>query len=142
MNAAFSDDELTEQVRGLPKLVELWRLFHAHCEMLCNRINATLYCFALDICLKTWQQEQILRVHGHLFAKKADGRMRCTKGPVINFQGVQPHITKFVFSRCSRGWAGAYYVAAPRVGSLYTAGSLGRNADFPVNPSWIFSMVE
>ena len=58
------------------------------------------------------------------------------------FQGVNPWRTPFAMNRTSQGWAGAYYTLAPKVGSVVTGGSIERNLDFPVNPEWIFSLVE
>ena len=35
-----------------------------------------------------------------------------------------------------------YYVLAPKYGSVWTGGSIERNLDFPVNPEWVFHLVE
>ena len=82
-------------------------------------------------------------MHGHLYLKKATGNMRCRSDSALTFQGVKPHHSAWLEgARLSKGWAGAYYVTAPKQGTLYTSGNLERNADFPVNPQWIFGMLE
>ena len=142
LGAALSDEELTQEVRKLPVVMAKCRLFGRHCELLANRLTAPFCAWAVEICLKTWRQEQTLRLHGHVFVKKHDRRMRCESEPALSFEGSIPHCVAYVMGRPATGWAGAYYVLAPKLGSVQTGGTLDRNLDFPVNPEWVFSMVE
>ena len=64
--------------------------------------------------------------------------MRCEDPRVLWFEGCRPHSTQYVMTRAASGWVGAYYVLAPKKGSLSQSGSIERNLDFPVNPEWIF----
>ena len=76
------------------------------------------------------------------FMKENESRMRCQHAAAIMFQGGMPFATPFVMNRPSNTWAGAYYTLAPKVGSVCTGGNIEPNLDFPVNPEWVFSLVE
>ena len=80
LQAALPVDVLTSQIKELPRVVELWSLFGLYCQGFANRCEATLYCYTLEVCLKTWQQEGKLRVHGHLYMKKT--RVTCDAGRI------------------------------------------------------------
>ena len=40
------------------------------------------------------------------------------------------------------GWSGAYYVQAPKIGSLFRHGSKCPFEDYPVSGRWIFQLVQ
>ena len=114
LDASLSDDELTKEVRKLPVVIEKCRSFGEHCQSLANKLTAASYACSVEICLSTWRKEQVLRLHGHFFAKSYVSRMRCERGPTLMFEGSIPHNTAFVMSKPTKGWAGAYYTTAPK----------------------------
>ena len=142
VHPALTDDELSAEVRKLPLVEDICKRFDEHCQNLCTTLEASQYACSVEICLSTWRKDNELRLHGHLFAKSPGGRMRCTTVALLDFEGCKPHMTNYVMSRTAKGWAGAYYVCAPKAGSIMNGGSLQRNVDFPVNPEWVFHLVE
>ena len=142
LSTLTSDDELAKDVRQLPEVVDVCRRFDEHGSALANKAYAGHFAWSVEICLKTWRKENLLRLHGHLFIKSNEGRMRCGDRSLLTFEGCVPHHTNFVFNRQAKGWAGAYYTLAPKLGSVQTGGSLERNVDFPVNPDWVFNLVQ
>ena len=68
--------------------------------------------------------------------------MRCQDRRMLWFEGSRPHNTAFVLHKPRAGWIGAYYVLAPKNGSISWGGCMERNVDFPVNPEWVFTLVE
>ena len=44
--------------------------------------------------------------------------------------------------RHAGSWAGAYYVQAPKTGTIFTAGNVKAYTSYPVNPEWVMNMVQ
>ena len=138
-------DELSEHARQLPEVQQLWKDFGAFVERLCADLHAPNWACCLEICLVTFDQEQRLRIHAHLFMRNEVQQIRCECRRMISYRGTHPHMKDTLWGKkLSKGssWAGAYYCLAPKVGSVFRNGSVQRFRDFPVDPSWIFNMVE
>ena len=67
---------LVEFAQKLPAAQELCTAFKLHSEQLSELLGATAHCFGVEICLDTWSSEGILRLHGHLFLKHSDKKLR------------------------------------------------------------------
>ena len=135
---------LVEFAQKLPAAQELCTAFKLHSEQLSELLGATAHCFGVEICLDTWSEESILRLHGHLFLKHSDKKLRAQNKKPLFFRDSEPHLkTQLWGKQCSRGnWAGAYYCLAPKLGALFQGGSVKPFKDFPVSPEWIFNLVE
>ena len=70
LSGALSDEDLTKAVRQLPALKEKCKLFGEHCACLANRIAASGHAWCVEICLKTWRQQQRLRLHSHFLQRR------------------------------------------------------------------------
>ena len=62
------------------------------------------------------------------------------------FKLSQPHkscnVHGFCTNRGSGGFAGMYYVTAPKIGSMLTYSSLKPFREYPVSAEWIFNMIQ
>ena len=139
----LTDNQLTEHVRELPEAQALWQDSLTFAETLSTLFRAQSWCACLEICLKTFREQQELRVHLHVYLK-SDNRMRCQDQKQLQFQNTLPHIRDSLWGRkvAKANWAGAYYCLAPKLGSVYSHGTACRFHDFPVDPQWIFNMIE
>ena len=106
---------LVEFAQKMPAVQELCTAFKLHSEQLSELLGATAHCFGVEICLDTWSEESILRLHGHLFLKHSDKKLRAQNKKPLMFRDSEPHLkTQLWGKQCSRGnWAGAYYCLAP-----------------------------
>ena len=140
----LTTDALTEHVRESPEAKALWKEFKGYAESLEKELHATAWACCLEICLKTWQEQKELRVHLHLYMKSENQQLRCESVRRLRFRYTDPHLRETLWGRkvARANWAGAYYCLSPKRGSVYRHGSLERFVDFPVDPSWIFNMIE
>ena len=92
----------------------------------------------------TWEKEGQLRLQGHLSLKSDATQNRCEDQARLSFMSVGPHVRGSLWGRnCSRcHWAGAYYILAPKFGAVFRGGSVRRFHDVPVNPDWVFNIIE
>ena len=100
------------------------------------------YACCLEICVKTFEQEKLLRLHAHVFMRSQVRRIRSGNRVRLRFKDSDPHLmdTLWVKKSSRSNWAGAYYCLAPKLGLLYQCGSVERFRDFPIDPSWVLHM--
>ena len=140
----LTTDQLTEHVREMQETQTLWKAFLAFAEQLAVELHAPSWACCLEICLRTFEEEKQLRLHAHLFLKSEVQQIRCESSKKLRFMFTDPHLRDTLWGRkvAKANWAGAYYCLAPKLGSVVRHGSIRRFRDFPVDPSWIFNMVE
>ena len=93
--------------------------------------------------MQTWTARTGLRVHFHAYFRK-EAKMHSQQGEVFLFRGCLPHKVDHALSwvtRTQSGFGALYYILAPKIGSVRTASSKVAFTGFPVNPSWIASLV-
>ena len=85
-----------------------------------------------------------LRVHAHMFLKKDSDKFRVRSSSYFEWRGSAPHRTNDVWCRSlsRQPWAGLYYLTAPKKGMILCSSSIQPFRGFPVNPEWIFNLVE
>jgi hypothetical protein len=140
----YSEDQITEYVDELSCVDEICHRFQLHSKALADRCHVSSWACGVEICFRTWEEKGQLRLHGHLFMRGDRSRVRCEDQEALSFMSVLPHLRDTLWgkatSRCC--WAGAYYTLAPKIGAIHRGGPLKPNHDFPVNPDWIFGMIE
>ena len=136
--------QLSAHVAAMPEAETLWKAFREFTEQLASELQTPLFACCLELCMKTWEDEKLLRVHSHLFLKREEGLLRCSNARLLRFLYTDPHLKDTLWGRkiAKANWAGAYYCLAPKIGSVFTHSSFRRFRDFPVDPSWIFNLVE
>ena len=48
------------------EFVALWMEFKTHCEELSDCLGVAHHAFSLELCVDTWEQDSVVRVHGRL----------------------------------------------------------------------------
>ena len=137
-------NELSSYVEKTDQARNIWTAFKKHSEHLAKKLHATYWTCCLEICLRTFQEENEVRLHAHLFLKSEGDQIRCEDSRLLLFLFTSPHVKDMLWGkRVSRSnWSGAYYCLAPKLGSIFRDGSIRRFRDFPIDPSWVFNMVE
>ena len=136
--------QLTAYVQGLPEAEALWTAFSSYAHDLAADLHAPSYACCLEICLKTFEQEKLLRLHAHVYMRNEVQEVRSEHQARLRFKHSDAHLKDTLWGKktARSNWAGAYYCLAPKLGSLYQRGSVERFKDFPVDPSWVFNLVE
>ena len=144
VTATSSEEQMVEHLRTMSCVLNLWQDFTAFSEDLADKLHAPFWACCLEICSKTWQKEQMLRLHGHLFLKCQTGKLRCQDQKCLRFRDSSPHQSDTLWGKktARSNWAGAYYVLSPKSSSILRKGSVEPFLDFPVNPEWVFNMIE
>ena len=108
------------------------------------RLGAQDYCVCLELCTRSWKEEQTIRLHAHL-AFVARDRMTITIGEASKgyflgsrFQATQEQAGR----RRALGWSSFYYVQAPKIGHLFDWGTKYPYDDYPVNADWVWQLVQ
>ena len=136
--------QLTAYVRALPEAKALWTAFSLYGRDLAVDLHAPAYACCLEICMKTFEQEKVLRLHADVYMRNEVQEIRTENQLRLRFKHADPHLKDILWGKktARSNWAGAYYCLAPKLGSLYQCGSVERFKDFPVDPSWVFNKVE
>ena len=145
VGADATPDQLSEHVRQMAEVQVLWKLFLAFSDKLATDLHVPNWACCLEICLKTYEEKKELRLHAHLFLRSEVQTIRCESARRLHFLYSDPHLKDTLWGKkVAKGanWAGAYYCLAPKLGSVERYGSIQRFRDFPVDPSWVFNMVE
>ena len=135
---------LTEYVQGLDGVDQLCSALKDFGKAVAEHLRAQSWACCMELCLRTFEDERVLRLHAHVFLRQESEKMRCEDQRLLRFLGGDPHVVETIWGkRVRRGnWAGAYYCLAPKHGSLFRYAPLVPFRDFPVDPGWVFNMIE
>ena len=101
--------------------------------------------WSLELCTRTWLEECRVKVHAHMSLGFG------TKNAVVlddtwTFLGSAPFDSRpnggGSFSRIRNHSSGCFYLQAAKVGKICSEGSHQPYSDYPVNPLWIFSLLQ
>ena len=123
----------------------LWVAFKEHCERLSDLLGAAHHAFSLELCMRSWEEEGVLRVHGHLYLSSGSDKMKLARGSLAAFKDSVPnksHKVAALNNRACSGFAGCYYLLAPKIGLIRNHSNCAAYRDFGVSPEWITNMVQ
>ena len=148
-------EALQEWCKHQPPIRKLWaRLCTGVCGIR-KEISLTGTTLALEICLKTWAEQHVVRLHAHLVLDfkyvqdrtdllflKLEGVMPTDiqndeSSPFLNNAGKRRSGKRGQKSDCCH-----YYSQIPKRGSLWTSTDRPAHTQFHVKPSWILQLVE
>ena len=117
--------QLTAYVQALPQAKALWTAFSSHACDLAGDLRAPAYACCLEISLRSFEKEKLLRLHGHLYMRNEVQEIRSENQVRLRFKHCDPHSKDTLWGKktARSNWAGAYYCLAPKLGSLYQFGS-------------------
>ena len=136
--------KLTEHVREKPEAQTLRNAFLEFAEALAAQLHAPSLACCLEICLWTFDEQKQLRMHLHWYLQSEVQQLRCESIRTLRFKYSDPHLQDTLWGEKinKANWADAYYCLAPKRGSLFSHGSTRPFLDFPIDPGWIFNMIE
>ena len=99
---------------------------------------------SLELCTRTFDKGSI-RIHLHACFVSQTARMQKMELSAMKIFGSGPHLSAESATRQHRRRAAQhsamYYVLAPKIGSLFTYGTMRPHHEFEVNAEWIWSLV-
>jgi len=99
---------------------------------------------SLEICPETYMASRAVRMHAHMFIYRAK-RFRIRHAADVMFLSSVPHKSQaqgaFCRARSASAAAGIYYLRCPKVGCLFSDGTLVPHVDFQVQPAWIWNLL-
>ena len=137
--------QVVEHLQQAPRLQALWEELTSFCTRLADLLGARSFAFSLELCVETWMEDSLVRVHGHAYFTSEGGKMRLARAAHASFKNSAPfksHKLAALSHRNCSGWSGCYYIMAPKVGSIKTFSSVRPYKDFAVSPEWITGMVQ
>ena len=132
-------------LKGNDRFKELWQDFKVFVEGLSDVLCASAHAFSLEMCPDSWSEDGVVRVHGHAYFNSDRVKMRLSRHSHASFKNALPnksHRVAALNHRNCSGWAGCYYLMAPKIGVVLCCGSLRPYKDFGVTPEWIMNLVQ
>ena len=138
--------EVAHRVRNSSACKQLWAEFCAMCEKSARALVHICWASCFEICMSTLIKERKIRVHGHFYLRREQGRIDLRGlDSFFDFRGVSPRFSEYLRAHsrsCSASWQGAFYCQAPKIGALFSAGDIEPFTKYPVNADWIFTLVQ
>ena len=122
----------------------LWSSFREFISKLADLLDAPTAAAAMELCVESWTNDNVCRVHGHGYFSSDSQKLKLSRGALAAFRGGLPHKSHKVQAlgnRACSGWAGCYYVLAPKIGQVRSWSMVRPYKDFPVSPEWIMGLV-
>ena len=147
------DDSTTESslcgaLRAQEEVKDFWRACLRHVQAMLCTLGGHKYSACLEVCLGTWSESGVLRLHMHVCVEAAaSGQLALPSVADLVFLGVPPQISgkgKWNTTRLRRSCAGSahYYCQAPKRGQLFMERTTQAFSEFPVNPEWVTSLLQ
>ena len=139
-------EEVCEQLRQHEGVLQLWAEFKKKVECWKDEFFLSSVAFCMELCTHTLESEGIIRVHFHAFFR-SNSRIKIERGRAVSFKKSEPFKSGNVMggSRSARGSgtnAGMYYLQAPKIGSIFTSGTIIPFKDYLVSGEWIMNLVQ
>ena len=139
-------DELCGALRQHEGVLQLWAAFKKRVEGWKDAFFLSSVAFCMELCTHTLESEGIIRVHFHAFFRN-NSRIRIHRGRDVAFRGCEPFKSDKVMggTRSIRGPgtnAGMYYLQAPKIGAIFTSGTVLPFKDYLVSGEWIMNLVQ
>lgn len=138
-----SVDDLCSWLQLHTSVKSLWADLQANVQKCVTDLRLDSWSVCLEVCTQSWA-EGVLRLHGHAFMKLNHGRFYMPHKDYLSFRGAEAHRSLSVFgqqARASIGFAGHYYVTAPKVGQVCHASNVKAFVDYQVAPFWVWNLV-
>lgn len=138
-------DSLVEELKRQPCVTQLWEKVQELFEQVAKTAGASRWSGSLELCTRTWTQEERVQLHVHLFLESGSRAMTVYSRDKLRFMDAWPFkANEFKAGRgansSKHAGAGHYYCAAPKVGKLYWRSTHEPYVDYPINSMWISNM--
>ena len=145
LNRSDVFDRVVLDLRERPRARQLWDALEKHALEWQHRFQADNMVWSLEVCPTDWSTRGMLRLHIHVFMKFRN-KMTIRKGEALSFMGTVPFRSITPAGSEVRKWAGGaaamYYVTAPKVGSIWSGGTVLPYKDFHVAGEWVMQLVQ
>ena len=138
--------ELVDELRATDQVKQLWTDFQFVCKTAASYLNDITWTCCFEVCMQTYEKERKLRIHGHLFLRRPNSKI-VLRGmeEMLKFHDTTPkpaeHLNKHTRSAAA-SWQGAFYCQCPKIGSVFSAGTIQPFTGYPVNGDWVFTLVQ
>ena len=141
---SLSSDDVAAILRENAELVAAWKRARHEVGGLAHTLQASSYAMCFELCTRTWNSRQEVRVHLHALLRRSQARMRVRDAGSLRILGCVPFTTLEDLTRSKRATnhQAQYYCTAPKIGSIFTFSTDEPYLDFPVNGEWIWSLVQ
>ena len=105
-------DDLVDDLKTQPAIRSAWSDIENSLLSLVDRFHLWSWAFVLEVCPKTWEQEQSLRLHVHAWFMQGYRRNNLTMAD-LTLRGAKPPFRPMYGQECRRGLAanaGCFYV--------------------------------
>ena len=132
---------LVAWLRALPVVTQLWERAREFLDGIREFHHVEAWARALEVCVDSWEQNPAeARLHLHAWlCRETEFRLYGLQG--LAFLDSLPHRSAPPGRiRASSGYAGAYYLQAPKVGQVFSEGNKRPFKDYNVPAKWVFQL--
>ena len=137
---------VVDELRATKKVQDLWAEFEQHCQKLSRFLSDITWVCCMELCMETFRKERRVRLHGHVFLRRATSKMEFHDTmDIIMFREGAPCVSERLggASRSvAASWQGAFYCQCPKIGGLFSSGNISPFTGYPVNGDWVFNLVQ
>ena len=129
-----------EVLKSMIPVQKLWEEFVHFITELAEELNLYAWAATMEICTATLADTNQLKIHLRAFIKRDEGKFSIRNVQRLMFKGSSPHRAKYLIGQRIRqygSWAGHFYVAVEKYGTVFTKYTHTPMQDYAVNPNWI-----
>ena len=123
-----------------------WKYFLKCADCIRARLHATDLAACMEICPRSLEEENYVRLHFHLFLRANQHMRQPPCGRVLAFEDSSPHLAGVVgglpLAKARNNWAGYFYCVVKKFGSVYQHGSRRPFKDFLVSAQWVVALLQ
>ena len=137
--------EVCDELKKHERILQVWEEFKETIQKWQDTLFIPIVAYAFELCTTTLKEDRSIRVHAHVFLRSAPGnKIRVKNESTLSFRGVAPHKAEGSGVRGigARSNAGMYYLQCPKIGLLFSGGSIQPFRDYLVNGEWIMNLVQ
>ena len=134
--------ELTAVLQASDFMSKLWQKVQVGADAISKRVRADDYAVSLEVCPRTLEQEEALRIRVDLALVRSTAALDLGKG--VNMFGSPGILAKGQPTKRGKTakHSALYYVTVPKLGQLWSWSSSQPYKDFPVNGEWTWKLLQ
>ena len=135
---------VVEQCRKNDYLREAWTSFQVFWTQTAAQWGWSEYALAFEICTHSLETSRTVRVHAHASIRSPVKKKVCSPDTYA-WRGSRPHLANHLSTgrqRASGDNQSMYYLQCPKLGSVFSSGSVEPFQTYLVSGEWVFNLVQ
>ena len=145
VQAGCTPADLVPVLTSSPSVLKLWQAAKLDLKRMCDDAKAQYFAMSLELCTRTWEEEQSIRVHFHVCLRNSTTPLMLGEGVSFRLLGTDGFMQRGVLGKNytrAKDWAPFYYCACLKIGVLMQLMNRKANVDYLVSEQWIWNLLQ